>query len=179
MRGIAVALVLLVVAASSVAAKPKPSDPWKQLRRQLHLPTLAAGEPCPVSDVRMRHGLAGVLGADPPYPLPFPQATLDLGRATPRNDRRWAYAGRWLAPPRFAGRVLIRSRRVDRPATVGFAKAAHGRRSSELKLSFARSRRWQTRGRVYLLVPSPGCYGFQVDGLDFSNTVVFQARLAP
>jgi len=176
-RGLAVALAFLVVTASSGAAKP--SDPWKQLRRPLHLPTLAAGEPCPVSDVRTRHGLAGALGADPPYPLPFPQATLDLGRAKPRSDGRWAYAARWLALPRFAGRVLIRSRRLDRPASVGFAKRAHGRRAAELKLSFGRSRGWQTRGRAYLVVPSPGCYGFQVDGLDFSNTVVFQARLAP
>ena len=170
-------LAFLVGAASGTAAKPP--DPWKQLRRAIHLPTLAAGEPCPLSDAGTRHGLAGALGADPPYPLPFPQATLDLGRAKPRRDGRWAYAVRWLAPPRFSGRALIRSRRLDRPGAVGLAESARGRRRFELKLSFARSRRWQTRGRGYVVVPSPGCYGFQVDGLEFSNTVVFQARLAP
>jgi hypothetical protein len=177
-RGAAVALAFLVATASSGAARPPPGS-WSQLRRSLHLPVLSPGELCPVSNARPRHGLAGALGADPPFPLQFPQAIADLGRATPRNDARYAYPARWLAPPRFAGRVLVRSRRLDRPATIGFSKTAHGRRLAELKLSFAASPRWRTRGRAYVLVPSPGCYGFQVDGLDFSNAVVFAARLGP
>jgi hypothetical protein len=168
----AVAVCLLSVTAASAAR-----DPWKQLHRPLHLPKLALGEPCPTSSVRSRFGLADALGEEPPYAFPFPAATVTLGRARTRRDDSYAYRVRWLAPARFSGRVLVRGRRLDRVTSVRFSPTANGRGSGELELTFARAVRRQTRGPVWLILRSPGCYGFQVDGLTFSNTLLFQARL--
>src|SRR5215210_2734946 len=73
-------------------------DPWKQLRRPLHLPALVTGEPCPVSTARRRGSLGVALGDEPPFALSFPRATMQLVRAKARGDGWYAYRTVWLAP---------------------------------------------------------------------------------
>jgi len=171
-------LVLLsacILVGSPVASPAQP--PWKQLRRPLHLPSVSIGEPCPVSDSRRRLGKDDALGEEAPYALPFHDATAFVD-TTNFHGGRFAYRVRWLAPRSLAGPVLIRSRRLDRPRSVRFAKTRQSRTTGELHIIFTRRKAAQVRGSAFVLLPSPGCYGFQVDGLDFSTTSVFAARLA-
>jgi len=171
-------LVLLsacILVGSPVASPAQP--PWKQLRRPLRLPSLSIGEPCPVSDSRRRLGKTDALGEEAPYALPFPDSTANLD-GTGFHGGRFAYRVRWLAPGPLAGPVLIRSRRLDRPRSVRFAKTRQSRTAGELRVVFTRRKAAQVRGSAFVLLPAPGCYGFQVDGLDFSNTSIFAARLA-
>ena len=167
---------MLCVLVGSPAASPA-QPPWKQLRRPLHLPSLSTGEPCPVSDSRRRLGKNDALGEEAPYALPFPDATAYVDTTAFRGGR-FPYRIRWVAPAALAGPVLIRSRRLDRPRSVRFAKTRQSRTTGELRVVFTPGKAAQVRGSAFVLLPSPGCYGFQVDGLDFSNTSIFAARLA-
>jgi len=173
--GAPLALVVCVLVSSPVASPAQP--PWKQLPRPLHFPSVSIGEPCPVSDSRRRLGKNDALGEEAPYALPFPDATAYVDTTNFRGGR-FAYRVRWVAPASLAGPVLIRSRRLDRSRSVRFAKTRQSRTTGELRVVFTRRKTAQVRGSAFVLLPAPGCYGFQVDGLDFSNTSIFAARLA-
>jgi hypothetical protein len=73
--------------------------------------------------------------------------------------------------------VLVRGRRLTRAETIGFARRATARPKRELRLTFKASARPQMRGRAFLLIRDAGCYGLQVDGTTFSNTLIFQVRV--
>ncbi|MBD0328664.1 MAG: hypothetical protein ICV64_00960 [Thermoleophilia bacterium] len=167
----------LCVLASGAVAHAAAGDPWKPLRRPLHLPSLAVGEPCPFSQVRRRQGVADALGEEPPWVHPFPGGYLPLSRARPRRDGWFAYRVGWIAPRRLAGHVLVRGRRIDRLGPLRFAATATARPRAELRLTFTASRRARPH-RAWLLVRSPGCFGLQQDGATFSGTLVFGARLS-
>jgi len=173
--GAPLALVVCVLVGTPVASPAQP--PWKQLRRPLHLPSVSIGESCPVSDSRRRLGKNDALGEEAPYALPFADATAYVDTTNFRGGR-FAYRVRWLAPAAFTGPVLVRARRLDRPAPVRFAKTRGSRTAGDVRVVFARRKAAQVRGSAFVLLPAPGCYGFQLDGLDFSNTSIFAARLA-
>ena len=92
-----------------------------------------------------------------------------------RSEGGWYYVKvLWIESPRYRGPALVRGRQLDGSRSVRFESGA--RPASELEL-------WPgTTGRGWLGRPSEmrlhggGCYGVQVDGRNFSRTIVFEAR---
>ena len=101
------------------------------------------------------------------------------------GQSRWrAVRTLWVSRPSYDGPVLVRGGRLDRPGRLGFGLRARPR--SELRLPAGRWSPGTTHpgGRVQPLeawrvssiptrIRAPGCYAFQVDGLDFSYVLTF------
>ena len=84
----------------------------------------------------------------------------------------------WVASSSYPGPVLIRGGRLDGAGAVRFG-SSNTPPKDEFRVTegTARSlgeepgwREWPS----YTFVPSPGCYGYQIDGLDFTKIVVFE-----
>ncbi|HZA35335.1 MAG TPA: hypothetical protein VE505_10430 [Vicinamibacterales bacterium] len=93
----------------------------------------------------------------------------------------------WVSRPSYDGAVLVRGGRLERPGGLGFG--SQPRPQSDLRLP-ARSWRgvaqsptpdapkgWRAAA-IPTRIRTPGCYAFQVDGLEFSYVLAFgvQAR---
>lgn len=156
---------------------------WGALHRPLHVPTIAAGAPCPASPPRRNVDAAVMVspafGPGPAYP------TLDgsSGRAVvvlvwpPTDPPYLGWAGTkvlWTVPT-YTGAVLIRGRQLDGPNQVGFDLGPGWTNHvlPEIRLV----------GPEYDLHPAatfvrtPGCYAYQVDTLRSSYLIVFEARV--
>lgn len=159
------------------------ADTWYRLQRPFRIPTIAGGKPCPTSgpDPKgdlTRIGYAGTAwGEGPAYPGglgegkpilryldPIPPESLFHGSAWFGNKVLW------IVDPAYGGPVLIRGRQLDGPNELRFEGGNVPPR--ELRIRPARDRPSFTRVR------SPGCYGYQLDGLGFSYVLVFEARSA-
>jgi hypothetical protein len=182
-----VAVAALVIGAGGAAASP--SGVWKQLHRPLHVPRLAAGARCPVSRVDAHVGFAkyGVgegIGRGPAYPI-LAGGVLGLVSGPGTEFAGSAWGGQkvlWLVSPRYRGPILIRGRRVD---ASGFVRFDHGKLpAAELRIPAGTSQsgnpgvadRGQRYRPSYTRLRAAGCYAFQVDGTNFSRTIVFEAR---
>ena len=175
-------------ASAASSAKASPSE-WADLHRPVDLPSVAAGETCPVSAVDERvdwppiniFGGSGI-GRGPVYPGLGSPPTGQLG-VTPARGGWLSGKVFWYVTPRYRDRVLIRGARLDAPGEMRFAESSP-RRKSELRIGVRDSVQWggqpaRSRGipsGVY--VQSPGCYGVQIDGANFSRTVIFAAARA-
>jgi hypothetical protein len=149
------------------------------VRRPLHLPRLAPGAPCPASPER-RVGFVGPLaGPGPVYPVQGMQAlTFHAGAAAFAGSPWGGEKVLWVSNASYAGPVLIRARRLDGQEAAGFGGGRVP--SAELRLLAAGAtsadepagwREWPS----YTRVRGGGCYGYQVDGTDFSAVIFFRA----
>lgn len=154
---------------------------WDTLaQRPLRLPRMEPGEACRRTHARRVHPHWGIAldGGEPPYPLPFPTGAIDQTRSDgARNGWRF-HKTIWLGPPGFFGPVLVRGRQLDGQDEVRFAYALTDPPPvRELRLEFVLENLDQWRqgvGMRYTLVRRSGCYAFQVDGVDFSRTLIFE-----
>lgn len=174
-------------AAATVTPTPSPESPPTLAatpdapRRPLQLPVLAPGRPCPTSQARQvtpAFGLA--VGDGPVYPvLDAQQADGAYRYGDTEQDGGWYYIKTlWIAAPNYSGPVLIRGRQLDGPDEVRFEWGADP--AAELRLPADEAggsvavpgwRSWNGFTRLR----APGCYAVQVDGIDFSVVIVFQA----
>src|SRR4051812_10387922 len=106
-----------------------------------------------------------------------PPATVDISRS-PRDAK--GYLGQkapWIVDRGYRGPVLIRGARLDAPGPVRFARGT-GQHLAALYLR--RGEAVQPSGRrvlpSLLLVRAAGCYGLQIDGLTFSQTIVVRVH---
>lgn len=159
----------------TLTVEPRPdADPalWAALRRPLRLPTVAAGAACPKAKTGRSGPAVGItLGRGPAYPaLGSSTATASL-RDDLRDERGWyLHKTLWAVAPTHRRPLLIRGARVDRPGALRFGR----RRSTELRLPGSRRSPGEWRyAPTYTVIPSPGCYAFQVDGASFSRVIVF------
>ena len=169
MLRLAAALAVLAAAPASAAT------PWSELRRDLHLPTLEAGEPCRPTAVDKRIDWKGLgmppgVGRGPVYP--------GLGAAHPLvlDDESGLHFQKlaWLSRPSYRDRALVRGRRIDGPGRLRFN---HMRR--ELRVRTYDGFKIGVRGMMsFMLADAPGCYAMQIDGAWFSRVVVFRVRFA-
>jgi hypothetical protein len=150
-----------------------------RLRRPLHLPSASAGS-CPVGPrARYDNGSFGgvVLGRGPVRPIvaaPIAQGSVTF-RASQSSPGWYDAKTLWFSAARYRGPVLIRGRKLDGPGLLGFG-------SGEPRLvdpQFAPAagnviRQWP--GATW--ITAPGCYAWQIDGVNFSTVVVFRARLS-
>jgi hypothetical protein len=153
------------------------------LFRALHLPGVRRGGPCPISvahrlDVRFGLGLGdGPIFAAGPiargslrFDYPPPASSLFHGSDWGGNEVRW------VASPTYSGPVLIRGEQLDGPHAIGFTMGDPYTAYSDLQLSTGLSdvgpwRNWLSATRLR----ASGCYGYQIDGTNFSEVIVFSA----
>lgn len=171
-------------------------DPTVALRRtDRPLPTLRAGESCPVTP-------GNYLDLDEPHrwtfgPGPaYPDLAVDgYGTNTYHYDGLPPDSGwrqlktLWAIRPDEKGPVLIRGARLDGPGGIGFATDSNGPDTIRLASGtiLGREELFTTSANVTndgwrgfpgaTYVRSPGCYVFRVDGNDFGYDLVF--RVAP
>lgn len=184
LRGLAFVAVL---AATGAAASAAAVDPWRSLHRPLHVPRLAPGTPCPVATVDPAvdfeaFGIGPGVGPGPAYPvgLDVRDGSLTLTPARAFRSARWmGQKVLWFVSPEYRGPLLIRGRQLDGPYRVRFDRGAVP--ALELRIAPNESVSWSgqpfgARGRPsYTRIRASGCYGFQVDGTDFSTAIVFRA----
>ncbi|MGN6575007.1 MAG: hypothetical protein ACTHKG_04910 [Nocardioides sp.] len=177
-----------------------PAEVVAGIRKPLDLPTLAPGEACPVSPTRRFAAAAGFTGAFDAVgsgPVYFASSSADV-HMTPAKDRAGPESGWleqkviWVVDRSYVGGLLLRGSRIDGPGELRFLHylgavgytdgAGDGKRHPEL--AYARgglSRAGADSVSSYpsaIFVDEPGCYAVQVDGVGFSETLVFRA-LAP
>jgi hypothetical protein len=165
-------------------ASERKSDRSSELRRPLHLPSVAPGAACP----RTAGGLpspdvAIALGSGPAYPVlgfegdhvpSSPKAVVPLYADERKGSVYW-HKTLWAVDPAYDGPVLIRGAGLDPPQPMRFGYDE--RQLRELEFPAEKSKSWRY-GPSFTIVPGPGCYAFQVDGTNFSKVIVFQAARA-
>jgi hypothetical protein len=178
---------MAALAVVAVSAAPASSGIWKKLHRPLHVPRIAAGTPCPTTPAsgqlpsQLFSGAA--LGSGPVYPgglanlptgLPF---TYPPPAGSVLDGSQWGgQKVLWVRSPRYHGPVLIRGRQLDGPNHLRFGLSLVP--PTEMRIA-----RWGNSGSGWGDHPSttrlrvPGCYGYQIDGLNFSRVIVFRAVL--
>jgi hypothetical protein len=176
--GLLAALALILLTAPSVAA----SDPWATLRRQLHIPHIASGSPCPVTPrrrVSRNFGLAQ--GAGPVYPIGGLPALRFIYPVQPSQvyfPSEWSGNKVLWVARRYRSPVLIRGRQLDGPNELRFGLAHNPTREMRwTSVGGSSPGGWQNRPSTTRL-RAPGCYAWQVDGTTFSRVIVFRALLA-
>ena len=168
---------------SPIALATALADEWAILRQApLQIPTLGAGEPCPVVPGRqVNPSLGEALGAGPLYLVGLgPQGQLDLSQANQQNGQ-FSMPVLLTTPPAYVADMLVRGQPIDGPNAILFSLSPGSQLLGELQLSP------DTAGTAagadgdwliwsaYLVVSGPGCYGLQIDGAGFSEVLVFQA----
>jgi len=144
--------------------------------RPLHLPQVAPGARCPVTPGRESTSryVGGLMFGTGPVRMIFSdrgdpaRGVVDL--RTPGPPTLLAATNTLLVSPSYRGPVLLRGRRLDGSGTVSF----DGTVTSYVDPpSDANTQSDGTRTPpASVFVHSGGCYGFQIDGTTFSETVV-------
>jgi hypothetical protein len=167
---------------------------WRRLERHLHIPSIASGAVCPVSDPETRidfaalYGVGRGIGPGPVYPVHYDPRGPDLSlvrlqfppppglAGQPSKWNAWKHV--WIVRAVYQGPVLIRGRQLDGANDIRFGMETTP--SAEHRLP-ARAR--QLAGvfrfeRTFSRVKNPGCYAYQIDGTTFSYLVVFEVGAA-
>ena len=170
-----------------------PAEVVAAIRKPLDLPALGPGESCPVSPARRFAAAAGFTGAFDAVgrgPLYFAAGSADVQMSSSQRWRRWLEQKViWVVDRSYVGGLLLRGRRIDGPGELRFLHylgavgytggAGDGRRHRELAyvrggLSSAAAEETSSYPSG-IFVDAPGCYAVQVDGVGFSETLVFRA----
>lgn len=175
--------------ASWCSPGPHPGAIPATLRRPLAIPGLRLDGSCPVTAGQpFSNGQFGgvALGTGPVQPLIPPTGgnrRAAAGILTFGADplRRGWYRAKtlWFAPPTYDGAVYIRGRQIDGPHVTIFGESpvlADPQLPPGPTLNGMDGwREWP--GATWLR--TPGCYAWQIDGTDFSEVIVFEARFRP
>ena len=156
----------------------------RALRRPLRIPPKPSRGRCPRTTTTRRAEWGELLlGPGPVYagsvnPAGPQKLTVLEGRGGPVRGWR-GFKTRFVVYPSYAGPVLIRGRALGGPTPVRFAVGLDLTPWPELQLWPRGPKEAADHPRDLLghatLVPRPGCYAWQVDGLDFTEVIVFQA----
>lgn len=190
-----IATVLLLTACSATppavtpsASAPAPSSTAAAdtvvdslLARPLRLPTVPAGGACPVSGVTVRSPVAQEadargLGTGPLYPITFyigEDATLRLGQRTPGPDGLYALKAVWATDASYQGPVVVRVGRLD-GAGRGVVSLLYDESASRGDAVVFTLSGYPADFPSFTSVSGPGCYAYQIDGLNFSEIIVFR-----
>jgi hypothetical protein len=169
------------------------------IRKPLDLPSVGPGEACPVSPTRRFAPGAGftgpieAVGAGPVYVAADSPAIRMRPQDGSAAGSGWLEQKViWVVDRSYVGGLLLRGGRIDGPGEIRFLHylgavgytdgAGDGKRHPELAyvrggLSAAGSDTLSSYPSG-IFVDEPGCYAVQVDGVGFSETLVFRA-LAP
>lgn len=157
------------------SSRSEGSTAGSDLHRSLELPILEHGEACPQSAAgRPNPDVARALGSGPVYPILGFEARKKIIELTPdeMQDGMYWHKTLWAIDPEYDGPALIRGRGLNPPQAMRLGY--DGRAVSELEFRAEQTNRWRYGPSVTIL-PGAGCYAFQVDGIDFSKLIVFEA----
>lgn len=160
-------VVLVHSAADSLATAATPPPLPSALRRPLALPSLADGGGCPRSGERLvSRVVGGVLGNGPVHlQAQGDDGTFYLGDAD-------TVPARWLIDPSYQGPLLVRGRQLGTTTAVQFGSVQPAQEVGVSDVDYLRTPDWRLLW-IPIQVPGPGCYAIQVDGLQFSEVIVF------
>lgn len=149
------------------------------LFRPLRIPVIRTGESCPASRgklAKMPRFPRVALGRGPVRPMFLDGGDLSIGivdARTSTNAPGWlAIKTNWFSMPSYQGPIVIRAARLGANGTIAFnvdptdyvLVVPPGKTLNSTGL-------WRNMpGGTY--VKTPGCYGWQVDGLTFSDVIV-------
>lgn len=154
------------------------------LKHPLHFPVLRTGQRCPASrgtpfSTPDFGGIA--LGTGPVRVIAGSnrQGVADL--INPTSSPPWlALKTLWFSPPAYQGPFVIRAKRLGRPGPAALGDTTGGPLAVPLVVppgpTLNESGGWR-EAPGGLWVRKPGCYAWQVDGLNFSEIIVVRARL--
>lgn len=153
------------------------AGPWAALRRPL-APSPPPDGGCPTSPgaIVSEHFGPG-LGPGPVYPAVGLVGPLSLAGLSPGEAGLFPLKILWVAAPQYQGPALVRAQRLDGPGVARFADGSDGDGAApqpEMRLldsALSPTDGWR-QWPSYTFVGGPGCYAYQVDGNDFSYTVV-------
>jgi hypothetical protein len=180
----AVISALLLVSACSRGAEERPAvppapSPQDPRSRELAIPKLEPGEPCPRTKGReISPDFGPGLGVGPAYPVGLGTNGVLDELEPPETFESEEWGGQkvlWVVDPRYDGPVLIRGRQLDGPNEVRFDEGDVPPKQIWMPAEDAPDERWRDRPS-YTRLRAPGCYGYQVDGPNFSLVIVFEAR---
>jgi hypothetical protein len=173
---------------------PIPLATWQRLgKRALLLPAVAPGAPCPTSPAHhISASLGMVLGSGPVF-ITAQGIThgelLALSSGSFGNGQS-SWGGQrviWVTGRLFRGPVLVRGRQLDGRGTIGFNGGlgqsddaqdwANTPPLPELQLVAGSGPAARPSWVSFVRLQTAGCYAFQIDGGDFSETIVFEAVL--
>ncbi|HEX5540202.1 MAG TPA: hypothetical protein VFX60_01350 [Micromonospora sp.] len=151
------------------------------LARPLRLPTVPPGEVCPVSGVTERSpatqkSAARGLGAGPLYPITFyigEDATLRLGTQTPGPDGLYQLKVVWASTGAYQGPAVVRAGRLD-GAGRGFVTLSYDQGASRGDAVIFTLQGAPADFPSQTSVSGPGCYAYQIEGVDLSEVIVFR-----
>lgn len=167
-----------------------PAREWAALAaRPLALPTLAPGAACPAAQGRsVQAGYGAAIGSGPVYIVGMgTDGVLHAVGPTPgvRDVRSWGYQfALFIIAPPYDGPALARGQRLDGGSpllfnggvdqmTTGFTMTTptllRGLRIEGGAQFGAPWASWMS----YLRMREPGCYGIQIDGATFTETIIF------
>jgi hypothetical protein len=150
------------------------------LARAIHLPTLAT-EKCPTESGRIVDQAFGLaFGRGPVYAAALGKnGTLQFSPPERFDSERWGgNKVLWLVGPESRGPLLIRGRRLDKPALVRFDEGNVPPGSIRLgAVGAGLEPAWRNRPS-YTRVQGLGCYAWQIDGRGFSYAIVFRVVAA-
>jgi hypothetical protein len=153
---------------------------WARLAAHpLNLSSLSPGQPCPKSATAAAPPNFGPLAG--PGPVYAAGNTVFYTRA---DDGTLRAKVAWISRPEYTGPALIRGRRIDAPGEVRFAPGG-APITSELHFEYDTRVRAAGSDEGWRFLPSTvvigatGCYGFQIDGLDWSVTIVMDTTANP
>ena len=134
------------------------------------------------------YGVGRGIGPGPAYPVSKGAALrIEWPPPAATDYSTGAWGGQrvmWLVSSAYRGPLLLRGHRLDGRDEVRFDSGTVPRAELRIRVderaagrSGVMSDDGQRYRRSYTRLRSPGCYAYQVDGLDFSYRVVFRAEL--
>jgi hypothetical protein len=177
---------------TAATASPEPAEMAALRARPLRLPTVAAGDPCPVTQpapldppppaghplICCDGGPALALGHAPLFPAPGffhgdgAQMRLEVKQTSPGW---YGTKAPWASRPGYRGWVLIRTERLDGPGRARVELQLDeppGTKISGDAIGVDEEADWQFWPGV-TEVTGAGCYAYQVDGSGFTKVIVF------
>jgi hypothetical protein len=158
------------------------------LVRSLELPDLTSGSRCPAdSGHKYQNKQFGgfALGEPPLQPLiainhPRDRAAVKGGilrfRPSPDESGWYEIKTLWFARPSYHGGALIRGRQLNGASPIRFGESPS---LTDPYLSAGPTANGDKGFREWpgaTWIRAPGCYAWQIDGLDFSEVIVFKAE---
>jgi hypothetical protein len=155
-------------------SEPIPPSLW----RKMAVPTLQRGQSCPTTHgtrIQTRDFGGVALGTGPIRPL-GPLTTDGRAHVSPNLTKGWySFKTLWFSDPSYTGAALVRGIRIDGPGQVAFGEQptlAYLVIPPGPTINGSDGYR-QAPGGTF--VTQPGCYIWQVDGIDFSYGIIFEA----
>ena len=151
-------------------------DPWAALRRPLSLPAFPPGTDCPRNaGARVDEGHGPALGDGPVYAVGFRyEGKISVGLDEEGGWRYWKVI--FIRLDGGLGPLLVRGQRLGAPSAIRFGKGP--KPVLEARLAF-KAGNFEAAGTRFIRMREPGCYALQLDGMRFSDTLVFEADFVP